>query len=370
MKKGTFLALGAALLLALSACNMPGSGNSAAQVQTAAAETVSANLTESALLTPSATNTLEPSNTPEPSPTSDVTNTPFPSPVSGGGGGGGNSCDSIQFVSDVTIPDGQQVPAGDQFTKTWRLRNAGTCTWTTGYSVVFVSGNSMNGPASQPLTANVVPGSTVDISVTLTAPTASGQHQGNWALRNASNQNFGHFFVIINTGGAQATGSPGSGNTFNASSVGQVDANGAFASAAHAGANSDVGVRGFVAFNISSIPSNATITEVRVDFSNFDTMSNPFATMGCLQGFAGSFFPLSAASYNASGAGPDMQWCSSGDLSTVFINDAVKNRLQSAVTSGATSLEYQLRFNGAPTGTALVRFLSSPPKLIVSYTTP
>lgn len=366
MKKGTFLALGLVVLLALSACNMPG-GSSAAQVQTAAAETVSANLTQSALLTPSATNTPEPSPTPEPSNTPDVTNTPPPTPSGGGGGGTGNSCDNIQFVSDVTIPDGQQVAAGTEFTKTWRLRNAGTCTWTTGYAVVFVSGNSMSGPASQPLSANVVPGSTVDISVKLIAPTSSGEHTGYWALRNTSNQNFGSFYVVINSGSGGSGGGSGSGSSFSPVSVGQIDANGAFGSAAHVGANNDVGVRGFVAFDISKIPSNATITEVKVDFSSYDTMGNPFDSLGCLQGYAGSFFPLDAGDYNASGAGPDMQWCNQTELSTVFINDAVKSRLQAAL--GDSTLEYQLRFTGTPAGSTLVRFLGGI-KLTISYTTP
>ena len=48
-------------------------------------------------------------------------------------------CDAAAFVRDVTIPDGTIVEPGRDFTKTWRLKNVGTCSWTTAYALVFVS---------------------------------------------------------------------------------------------------------------------------------------------------------------------------------------------------------------------------------------
>jgi hypothetical protein len=354
-----FILATAALLLA--ACNMPG-GSSAEQVQTAAAQTVSANLTQSALLTPSATNTTAPTATQAATNTPLVTNTPFFTPTTGSIGGG---CDSIQFVSDVTVPDGQDFAPDATFTKTWRLRNAGTCSWSTSYSIVFVSGNAMGGPATQNLTATIAPNSTVDVSVNLKAPHENGAYTGYWALRNASGQNFGSFYVQIDVGSGGSTGS-GDGESISASNSGQVDANGTVAAGAYVGANSGVGVQGFVSFNISSIPTDATIEEVQVDFSSFDTVGNPFASMGCIQAFAGYYFPLDASDYNASGSGPDMEWCSTGELGTVFVMDDVAERLQDALGSSST-LEYQLKFSGSPTGSTLVRFLSGL-KLIVTYT--
>jgi hypothetical protein len=103
----------------------------------------------------------------------------------------------MQFITDVTIPDGTVMTPGQTFTKTWRLRNAGTCTWTTSYATVFSSGNSMNGPTTQALAGTVNPGQTVDISVNLTAPSAVGDYTGNWKLRDASGILFGQFFVEI-----------------------------------------------------------------------------------------------------------------------------------------------------------------------------
>ncbi len=100
-------------------------------------------------------------------------------------------CNWLQFVSDVTIPDGTTIQPGTSFVKTWRIRNAGSCPWTSGYALVFASGDAMGGPASVTLTTTVNPGSTVDLSVTLIGPSQSGDYTGNWKMRTASGAIFG-----------------------------------------------------------------------------------------------------------------------------------------------------------------------------------
>jgi hypothetical protein len=95
------------------------------------------------------------------------------------------------FVSDVSYPDGADVEPGDSFTKTWRLRNNGSCTWTSSYALVFDHGDGMNGPAAVPLAGAVPPGGTVDLSVNLQAPNSPGTYQGYWLLRNNSGVLFG-----------------------------------------------------------------------------------------------------------------------------------------------------------------------------------
>jgi len=127
------------------------------------------------------TNTsVPPSSTPIPQTTTPLppTSTPIP-------------CDALQFVADMTIPDGTILSAGQSFVKTWRIKNSGTCGWTPTYSLVFVSGNSMNGPTSVNLNASVSPGSTIDLSITLVSPSSGGTHTGNWQLRNANGILFG-----------------------------------------------------------------------------------------------------------------------------------------------------------------------------------
>lgn len=100
-------------------------------------------------------------------------------------------CDSGGFVDDITYPDGSQVGIGASFTKTWRIRNLGTCTWTTAYSLVFISGDRLSAPKSVALAGNVAPGQSIDVSVPMAAPNHSGRYKGYWALRNSSGAIFG-----------------------------------------------------------------------------------------------------------------------------------------------------------------------------------
>lgn len=102
-----------------------------------------------------------------------------------------STCDAAQFITDVTIPDGTVIDAGATFTKKWRLKNIGSCTWTPSYSLVFVSGTQMGSTTSVPMPNNVAPGQTVDVSVNLTAPANAGTYRGYWQFKNAYGSPFG-----------------------------------------------------------------------------------------------------------------------------------------------------------------------------------
>ncbi|MCZ2127601.1 MAG: CAP domain-containing protein [Anaerolineales bacterium] len=95
-----------------------------------------------------------------------------------------NCTDSAVFVRDVTVPDGMKMKAGEAFVKTWELINNGTCTWA-GYVVKFESGDRMNAPLSAPI-ADTPPKKSVEISVSLTAPSADGSYTGNFSIHDAS----------------------------------------------------------------------------------------------------------------------------------------------------------------------------------------
>jgi hypothetical protein len=117
------------------------------------------------------------------------------------------TCDLGAFVADVTIPDGSTIPAGSAFTKTWRIKNAGSCTWTTSYALVYVFGNPFGAPAAINLPASVAPGTTADFSINMVAPTVPGHYRSYWRFRNASGTQFGvgsgmiTFFADINVVG-------------------------------------------------------------------------------------------------------------------------------------------------------------------------
>jgi hypothetical protein len=90
--------------------------------------------------------------------------------------------DDSEFVADVTIPDGTHFAPRAYLSKTWRLRNTGTCTWDASYRLVFLSGDRLSGPRSAPLDVPVPPGEEVDVSVILIAPEAAGSYRGQWTM--------------------------------------------------------------------------------------------------------------------------------------------------------------------------------------------
>jgi hypothetical protein len=206
--------------LLLAACNLPSAEPPTPYnpdlIGTAAAATVSANLTQAAsgnFATPTApiqpTDTQAvnppvmtatpngqtpvssaPSPTSQPLPTS--TQAP-PTPTQGPPSPTPIPCDRASFVpAGETYKDGTEVLPGTSFVKTWRLRNTGSCTWNASYSVVFISGDALNAPASVQLTTgSVAPGQEVDVSVTMRAPETSKEYTGHWKLRNAEGVVFG-----------------------------------------------------------------------------------------------------------------------------------------------------------------------------------
>jgi hypothetical protein len=107
----------------------------------------------------------------------------------------GPLCDDAAYVSDVTIPDGTVIDPGDEFTKTWRMKNTGTCEWTTEYAIAFVSGNAMDGQTTA-LEVSVEAGEEVDISVKMAGPETPGTYTGYWRLKNASGAYFGELIFV------------------------------------------------------------------------------------------------------------------------------------------------------------------------------
>jgi hypothetical protein len=100
-------------------------------------------------------------------------------------------CNRADFIKDVTIPDGTIFYPEERFTKTWRLQNSGSCTWTPDYTIVFSDGHAMSSLALVTLDETVTPGGNVDISIDLTAPDDPGDHAGEWKLQSNDGVLFG-----------------------------------------------------------------------------------------------------------------------------------------------------------------------------------
>ena len=209
MKTKSTLTLFLLLAYVLSACSAEATSTPVEEVSldtvytsvalTLVAQPVGATVTPSAISTPT--------KAPIATLISLATSTPFVNLVSSSSSGvsGAVGCDNAIYLSDVTIPDGTVLTPDSTFTKTWGLQNAGTCTWSTSYSIVFYSGSAMSGVTTA-LSDSVSPGASDSISVDLTAPSTAGTYTGYWRLQNASGTSFGEaVYVQIVVSGSTAT---------------------------------------------------------------------------------------------------------------------------------------------------------------------
>ena len=154
-------------------------------------------------------NGATPTSTPNPTSTVAPTDTVKPTDTA--------CVDAAKFVADVTIPDGTVVSANTAFTKTWRLKNTGTCTWDSSYLVAYISDTTMSqqpGYWIVPQGQTVAPGQTVDVSVGMTAPPENGSYVSYWGLKKVDEQfipiqggaNGNSFYVKIKVNNGVATG--------------------------------------------------------------------------------------------------------------------------------------------------------------------
>jgi hypothetical protein len=376
MKTFRNLPIALVFLLIMAGCNLPESSPTAIPglAYTQAAETVNAALTAAApsstqmgIATP--TYTLQPTYT---IPPVQPSNSPIPSAVVPTATT--VPCNQAKFVKDVTIDDGTVMTPGQTFPKTWRLQNVGTCTWSSSYQLVFDHGDAMGGPASQSLTAGTVaPLQMIDVSVNLTAPSTPGTYKGYWKLRDNNGVLFGlssgnSFWVEIKVSNPVIT------VTLNnvAGENGAVYSSGGTLAFPNLGdTNDNRGTQVFLSWDISSIPAGSTITEAKINLSDYDTLGNPFVALGCIRVYAVSFLPMDAGDFvlPLPASGHLTKFCQVADLNTLQTDNDFKITLQSKVGTTRYQLRMQFEINTNTDGIGdMVRFGTV--KLTVSYTAP
>lgn len=376
MKKSTCI-LVLLLIFALVGCNLSYIGqptpSSPDAVFTAAAQTVAAELTNVSLLaSPTSsvpTDTLIPTNTSTPLPTntpiSTATNTPIP-------------CLMVGYNSatiDVTIPDNTIMAPGETFTKTWRLINSGTCTWNSSYELIFDHGDEMGVTATyaQTLTAgSVSPGQSVDVSVALTAPTTVGTYTGYWKFRDPNGIKFGiggagAWIVkikVVNSTTVTLVPVVGESGSLRADA-------GPFPDYTVGESNVDITklVETFLSFDISSIPAHATISQVKMNFSNYTTVGNPFG-LGVLNGYATNYgSTLEVADFrNDFPPGNTIDWGSTNALNVIEITPELKAAIQSKL--GSSRFQLRLQFPSSNRDGVRDSLTFTNPSLVITYVTP
>jgi len=164
-------------------------------IQTSAAQTVMANFTlTAAAFTPTSLPTTE-------APTATVTAggpTETPTLLPGGVTATPVLCDALIYDAatiDVNVPDNTEMQLGQEFVKTWLVKNNGSCTWGAGYKLIFSSGDQLSGVA-QPFNSVVAPGQEVEVSVNFKAPTQAGVYVSSWQMANATGTPFPRTFYV------------------------------------------------------------------------------------------------------------------------------------------------------------------------------
>lgn len=206
-QKAVLVVLAIVMATSLAACGSKKDKKDPNAVLTEAVQTVSVQLTADAAKLPPATQTPIPTVA---IPTAAaiatlppvVAPTTAPTAVSSGG-------NSAQYVSQTPADDTVFAP-GQTFTMTWKLKNIGTTTWTTDYLVRFFASDKAGvklhtGNDNQKLNKTVKPGETVDISMTMKAPSSEMTVKNAYVLTNTDGVNFMAFDIQIKVSASAAT---------------------------------------------------------------------------------------------------------------------------------------------------------------------
>jgi hypothetical protein len=295
-----------------------------------------------------------------------ITNTPIP-------------CNQATFNNstiDVTIPDYTYMTPGQVFTKTWRIRNIGTCTWNSSYQLVFLgdSGMGVGAGYAQPLTlGSVATGQEVDMSVGLTAPMAAGTYSGTWSVKAPNGEVFGitpthgPFYVVIKVltphtvtlapRPAESGAVRSNGTTTTTMGVGE--------STTFPGTNAEC----FLSYDITGIPDNAIISKVNMDFTAHATNGNPFS-LGVLNVYGANYgLTLEGTDFVPGSPGGSV-----GEFGSMAVLDGIEDSLIGPILQsklgGGGRLQLMLRFPGSNGDLVVDNVIFANPSLIVNFLTP
>ena len=108
-------------------------------------------------------------------------------------------CDSLGYdllTVDVNVPDNTIMSPGQDFIKTWRVKNNGACPWGAGYVLTYAGySNPMSGQFIA-MTEVIQPGQEVEVSVQFKAPDAAGEYLSAWTMQNPQGVSFPEIIFI------------------------------------------------------------------------------------------------------------------------------------------------------------------------------
>jgi hypothetical protein len=95
----------------------------------------------------------------------------------------GAKCFQFDFLGDVNFPPGTVVKPGTKFSKTWTVKNTGTCEWTRDYDLVLAGGEAFGTNKRGDIPREVLPGETIDLTIyDMVAPKTEGTYYSYWMI--------------------------------------------------------------------------------------------------------------------------------------------------------------------------------------------
>ncbi len=92
-------------------------------------------------------------------------------------------CNNLYFIRDVNIPPGTVFGKNQDFTKTWKVQNNGTCDWLFQFSLVPIGGETFGGGSTK-IKKVVKVNDWSEVSVEMTSPNKAGAYTSYWRLSN------------------------------------------------------------------------------------------------------------------------------------------------------------------------------------------
>ena len=344
-------------------------GTAAAMAETIVAVQLT-KLAEAATSTP--TPTPEPTLLPSPTLTFALpTQYPTQQPDTGADTG---TCLLASMINE-TIPDDTVMEAGEQFEKTWDIKNIGTCTWTDQFSIVFHHAETLGAAQQTYFPGSVLPGESFTLRVPMVAPAVAGEHIGFWNLQSADGQAFGTrgssvFWVKITVEDVIPPDSLF--DIWIAISGGGVKADGETDNSIVAGdSKHNYSWQGFATFDLKNIPSNATVTAVYMLYEGHNMTGTPFSDLGCMGVYRYNYGNIDPGDfYTGTPGGALWSFCSTGDVSAGYARYGGDAAIREIQNSLGGQIQFRYQFNTDTSNDSEDDYVVLFPNLRVEYTVP
>jgi len=106
-----------------------------------------------------------------------------------------NCTNGLDYIADLSIPDGTQLNPNTVFEKEWQVKNSGTCNWNNTYTLRLISGDAMGADPTQAM----VParnGMEAVLRIEFTAPAEAGKYTATWQAYGPDGEAFGEWLTI------------------------------------------------------------------------------------------------------------------------------------------------------------------------------